>query len=203
MDLPKAFARVLVDDDHHDDDDDDHDAPVDPHAGHNHGSHDDDDHEEGLSVNAFKIIMLFMMILCVGFGVIPKVWPACQKSENALSFLNCFSAGIFLGMSLVHMMPEATEIYAIWAAKEGIEKPFPLPYVGFFMGYMLILGVDRVAAKACGVGHSHGGEEKKPVANVELQQIEGTKIAPASEDMGFAGTTDRGLNGSMSKKSDD
>ena len=128
-------------------------ADVDPHAGHNHGSKEED---EGLSVDSFKIIMNFMMILCVGLGIIPKIWPACQKSENALSFLNCFSAGIFLGMSLVHMMPEATEIYAIWAKKEGIEKPFPLPYVGFFMGYMLILGVDRVAAKACGVGHSHG-----------------------------------------------
>ena len=148
------FLRSLVEDD------DDHDE----HAGHDHGDHDDDDddHEEGLSVNNFKIIMLFCMILCVGLGIVPKFWPVCRDNEHVLSMLNCFSAGIFLGMSLVHMMPEAAEIYMIWAAKEGIEKPFPLPYVGFFMGYMLILGVDRVAAKACGVGHSHGGEEKKP-----------------------------------------
>jgi len=83
-------------------------------------------------------------------------------------------------MSLVHMMPEATEIYAIWAAKEGIEKPFPLPYVGFFMGYMLILGVDRVAAKACGAGHSHGGHsEAKTTPEVEM----GSKAVPVFENI--------------------
>ena len=99
-------------------------ADVDPHAGHNHGSKEED---EGLSVDSFKILMLFMMILCVCLGIIPKIWPACQKSENALSFLNCFSAGLFLGMSLVHMMPEATEIYAIWAKKKALRSPSLCP----------------------------------------------------------------------------
>lgn len=118
---------------------------------HDHGGHE----EEGMSVKTFKIIMLFVMILCVALGIIPKVCGACQKSERTLSLLNCFSAGIFLSMALVHMMPEATEIYMIWAKKEDIERPFPLPYVMFFMGYFLILSIDRVAARACGVGHSH------------------------------------------------
>jgi len=51
-------------------------ADVDAHAGHNHGSAHEEE-EEGLSVDSFKIIMLFMMILCVGLGIIPKIWPAC------------------------------------------------------------------------------------------------------------------------------
>ena len=62
--------------------------------------------------------------------------------------MNCFSAGLFLGMALVHMMPEAVEIHAGWAASEGIERAFPLPYVTFFLGYCLILAVDRVGADA-------------------------------------------------------
>lgn len=131
--------------------------------GHDHaneGGH--DDHEEGLSVTGFKIIMLFCMILCVGLGLIPKFWSKCQKSETTLSFLNCFSAGIFLAMSLVHMMPESAEVYQMWAAKEGIERPFPLPYVGFFLGYVFILGIDRVAAKAYHMDHGH--DEKKDVS---------------------------------------
>ena len=53
---------------------------------------------------------------------------------------------MFLGMSLIHMMPESVEIYQTWAIKEGIERAFPLPYVMFFVGYFLILAVDRVAA---------------------------------------------------------
>ena len=45
-------------------------------------------------------------------------------------------------------MPEAAEIYVEWAAKEKIERAFPLPYVMYFLGYLIILAVDRVAAKA-------------------------------------------------------
>ena len=70
-----------------------------------------EDEEGGIDIDTFKIILLFCMILCVGFGLIPKFSTRCQKSENALSFLNCFSAGIFLSMSHVHMMPEAAEVY--------------------------------------------------------------------------------------------
>ena len=143
----------------------------------------DHDHEHGhaeegsIDVKTFKIILLFCMILCVGFGLIPKFSTRCQKSENALSMLNCFSAGIFLSMSLVHMMPEAAEIYLIWAAKERIERPFPLPYIGFFMGYLLILGVDRVLAKACGASHSHGGEEQKgDINNGSVKPVQQTDV---------------------------
>jgi len=77
-------------------------------------------------------------------------------------------------MSLVHMMPESAEVYLMWAAEEGIERPFPVPYVGFFCGYLLILGVDRVLAKACGVGHSHGPDEEHK--QVELSANPATPV---------------------------
>ena len=151
------LKRMLAEDDHagHD------------HSGHDHGAHEEeedghDDHEdEGIDVDTFKWIMLVCMILCVGFGVIPKVWGKCRDSETALSLLNCFSAGIFLGMSLIHMMPEGAEIYTMWAAEEGIERPFPLPYVMYFIGYLLILAIDRVAARAYHLSHGGHGEPKK------------------------------------------
>ena len=60
-----------------------------------------------MDVAAFKWLMLFAMLFCVGFGLIPKIWSKCRDSETTLSLLNCFAAGIFLGMSLIHMMPEA------------------------------------------------------------------------------------------------
>ena len=126
----------------------------DSHAGHNHdhGSHAD----EGIdSVVAFKYAMLVVMVLCCGLGLIPKGCGACSNSTNTLSLLNCFSAGIFLTMALVHMMPEGAELYDIWAAKNEIERPFPVPYFAFFFGYMLVLGIDRVAAAQFHKGHDH------------------------------------------------
>ena len=79
---------------------------------HDHGhSHGTTEEEEGMSMEAFKIIIIFAMFFCCFFGILPKVWPACNKSETALSLLNCFSAGLFLGMTIIHMFPEAVEIY--------------------------------------------------------------------------------------------
>lgn len=49
-------------------------------------------------------------------------------------------------MALVHMMPEAAELYEIWGSTRDYERLFPLPYVCFFLGYILILLVDRVFA---------------------------------------------------------
>jgi len=77
-------------------------------------------------------------------GILPKLIPRIAHSKNTLSFLNCFSAGIFLGMALTHMIPEGVHLYADWAKKKNIEKPFPLDYVLIFCGYMLMLTVDKV-----------------------------------------------------------
>ena len=135
----KIFKRLLqvVHDDHDDhSDDEDHlgedDHSDDEHLGHDdhsdeedHLGHDDhaghEDHaaeveaESGMSVQNFKIILLFCMLLCVGFGLLPKIAGNKCRNDQVLSLLNCFSAGIFLGMALIHMMPESAEIYDLWA----------------------------------------------------------------------------------------
>lgn len=118
----RMLKRLLAADDHDDHSDDDHEGEL--HEGEedhdDHDDHDDDhdDHdehegeeEEGLNIDTFKIIMMICMIVCVGFGLVPKLWGTCRNSENTLSMLNCFSAGIFLAMSLIHMMPESAEVY--------------------------------------------------------------------------------------------
>ena len=110
--------------------------------------------EEGkTNLKAFKIwVTIIFFIICFA-GLVPKVWKGCANNDTALSLLNCFSGGLFLAMALVHMMPEGTHLYEDWAKKAEIEDPFPLPYATFFLGYLLVLLVDRVIAKSCG-GHS-------------------------------------------------
>ena len=128
------------------------------HAEHDHDTHGTEEEKEGegMDITTFKWLMLFAMLFCIGFGVIPKVWTKCRDSETTLSLLNCFAAGMFLGMSLIHMLPEAQEMYSAWAASEGIDRAFPLPYVMYFVGYLMILAVDRVAARKWHVHQYHG-----------------------------------------------
>ena len=72
---------------------------------------------------------------------------------------------MFLAMAVTHMMPESAEIYAEWAEEQCIENAFPLPYVMFFVGYFLILAIDRVAAKAYHA-RSHDDDAEKSVTRL-------------------------------------
>ena len=124
---------------------------------HAHAGHDDHLEEGGFNMKGFKIGMLFAIWLCAAAGVLPKVVPQINSSPTCLSLLNCFSAGIFLGMALIHVIPEGVELYGIWATEKHIDNPFPLPYVMMFVGYLIVLAIDRVLAtcllKATGKEH--------------------------------------------------
>ena len=130
---------------------------------------DDLDENKKFNIKGFKIGMLFAIWLCCMAGIMPKLIPAINKNGNVLSFLNCFSAGIFLGMALIHIIPESVEVWEKYAEKKLIERPFPLPFVLIYVGYLIVLSVDRVIAgfllkltgkeKEAHLAHGHGGEE--------------------------------------------
>lgn len=119
--------------------------------------HDDDHHDEhevheegelkesGLTTNqSFKIGMIFVMLIINLAGLLPSLTPCIRKNEALLSYINCFSAGIFLALALVHMLPESVVAYNEWGHEKGYENLFPLPYVMMFTGYMIVLCLDRV-----------------------------------------------------------
>jgi solute carrier family 39 (zinc transporter), member 1/2/3 len=92
--------------------------------------------------------------------------PKLKKSEAMLSYLNCFSAGMFLAIALIHMMPESVEQHREWALHEELEEPFPLPYCMMFVGYLIVLLVDRVIMHKFmhkHVGHHHHNEDNQCV----------------------------------------
>ena len=118
-----------------------------------HDDHHDDheDHEEGelkesgLTTNqSFKIGMMFVLLIINLAGLLPTLTPCIRKNEALLSYINCFSGGIFLALALVHMLPESVEAYNEWGHENGYEHLFPLPYVMMFTGYMIVLCLDRV-----------------------------------------------------------
>lgn len=53
---------------------------------------------------------------------------------------NSFSGGVFLGISLLHLLPESSE-----NLKQNIDFDFPLSYLLAIVGYMTILYIDKVA----------------------------------------------------------
>lgn len=63
-------------------------------------------------------------------------------------------------------MPEAVAQHQEWAEHEEIEEPFPLPYCMMFVGYLIVLLVDRVIMHKFmhhSVGHHHHNESNQCV----------------------------------------
>ena len=40
------------------------------------------------------------------FGLLPVFVESCRKNERVLSFLNAFSAGVFLSVAVIHMLAD-------------------------------------------------------------------------------------------------
>ena len=62
-------------------------------------------------IKTFKIVFIFINFSITYLGLLPKVMPVCRKNENLLSVCNCFSAGIFLSMALMHLIPGTVETH--------------------------------------------------------------------------------------------
>ena len=107
-----------------------------------------------ISVQNFKIIMIFVIFIVTLSGVLPLKISCIRKSEAGLSYLNCFSAGMFLTIALIHMLPESVEEYDKWTKKLELEKPFPLPYCCMFIGYIIVLLIDQVIMQKI-ISHSN------------------------------------------------
>jgi zinc transporter ZupT len=101
--------RALGDDHAHDDDA----------HGHSHAEG-DDHHHHGISskqVQNIKTIFLILYLLITYLGILPYAISACRTSSKVLSFMNCFAAGVFISIALIHLLPEAAEQWDGWNAE--------------------------------------------------------------------------------------
>ncbi len=140
-----------------------------------------DDHDDGSMDTLMKLkIALIVILFCIVYlGLIPAYSKVFRSSKLVLSLMNSFAGGVFLAMAFIHILPESVEQYndamkeeeepavatgnsttAAAAAEDHDHEEhgahiFPLPYLLFFVGYMMVLLIDRVLAGEH--GHSHGG----------------------------------------------
>ena len=106
-------------------------------------------HEEhSLSLVQLKVLFLLLILIAALAAFLPLKLAKLKPNTPALGYLNCVAAGLFLCIAILHMLPESVEAYHSWVEHEGIEKPFNLPYLCVFFGYMLVLLVDKVLVEA-------------------------------------------------------
>ena len=71
-----------------------------------------------------------------------------KKTEKILSFLNCAAGGVLLGVSIVHVLPEAGE-----HINEAVND-FPLSFYITFFGLIIMVSLVKLG----GHNHDHGIE---------------------------------------------
>jgi len=92
-----------------------------------------------------KIVFIIVVFIeAFVTGLIPTWSKSCRESPKVLGIANSFAGGVFLAIAFVHILPEQAEGYAELKADDGVEEPFPLPYLLLFFGYTFILIIDKV-----------------------------------------------------------
>ena len=91
----------------------------------------------------FKIgCILIITFVSLLFGLMP-LFCNIKKSSKLLGFANAFSGGLFMGIGLFHLLPEAQENFDSYYSNPEVQGSFfssqPLSYFIAFISYSLIL----------------------------------------------------------------
>eukprot|EP01063_Lacrimia_lanifica_P026543 TRINITY_DN3596_c0_g2_i1.p2 TRINITY_DN3596_c0_g2~~TRINITY_DN3596_c0_g2_i1.p2 ORF type:complete len:298 (+),score=101.58 TRINITY_DN3596_c0_g2_i1:790-1683(+) len=93
--------------------------------------------------------MAILFLLGFGGAVIPLCWKALKANPFWMGLANAFASGTFLGLGLVHMLPEADETLGDAYADKRVAPALAL------LGYALIQLLEAVLSGAHGGAHSH------------------------------------------------
>lgn len=109
----------------------------------------------------FKIgCILIITLVSLLFGLMP-LYCNIKKSSKLLGIANAFSGGLFMGIGLFHLLPEAGENFqSYYMTPEGQKSIIvgqPLSYFIAFISYSLILFLEKVAFNSHSLtAHTHG-----------------------------------------------
>lgn len=130
-------------------------------------------------------IKVAFIVICFLEGFLAGAFPtwntSCRENPKILGIANAFAAGVFIAIALVHVLPEEIEGWNDWAGPGDV---FPLPELLAFLGYTLILVLDKVLFDTHalfddhGDGRAHDPADKKFEQNVRASQAHVDKLNP-------------------------
>ena len=101
-----------------------------------------------------KILFIFAMLISAGAtGAVPLYSKSFKQNKCLVSVGNCFAAGIFLLVGLVHLLADSQEAF-----KEALDEDPPYAYIICIIGYTLILFIEKIMFH-----HSHSSNSKETI----------------------------------------
>ena len=119
----------------------------------------------------FKIFsFVIIVIITFSFGLLP-IFFAKYRQTTILNYANPFAGGIFIGIGLFHLLPDASfDFDQYYKSKEGSSSffyGFPMSYFIAFLSYSLILYLEKVAFSI---------DEKKSGKDIKLEDKKEYKL---------------------------
>ena len=98
----------------------------------------------------FKLFsFLVIFIITFSFGLLPIFFANFRQGLVILHYANPFSGGIFIGIGLFHLLPDASynfeQYYRTPEGKKCFFYGFPMSYFIVFLSYSFILYLEKVA----------------------------------------------------------
>ena len=94
----------------------------------------------------FSFVIIF--IITFTFGLLP-IFFARYRQTTILNYANPFAGGVFIGIGLFHLLPDASfDFEQYYKSKEGKTSffyGFPMSYFIAFLSYSFILYLEKVA----------------------------------------------------------
>lgn len=115
-----------------------------------------------------KLIFLATILLAgAGGGVLPLVSAARNTDGRLLSWGNAFAAGIFFGIGMIHMLPEAD---AEWKA---MGWSYPMAFVLAAAAFLFFFLFEHVLLpeQAHAVVHSHHHHNEEAFAHFDMDEV--------------------------------
>ena len=97
------------------------------------------------------LLLLALFAIPIVFGLLPwKCTSLLRHAESQhesmtsriLSYMNCFSGGVFLGTTFLHLLPEVVEGFDEMWEMRAREMDFPFAYFLVICGFFLVLFLE-------------------------------------------------------------
>ena len=144
--------------------------------------HDDSNHhtysaqELGYKLGTAAGLFLFTL----AFSYCPYLIKQFKNKKVLVGLANAMAGGIFLGAGLLHIIPEATEMFN--SGKESSHSDFPWIPFTVMMSFAMILFLDRIVLPGHhGHGHNHHHVEEKPSEKDEQKDEIGIELEHENE----------------------
>eukprot|EP00117_Sycon_ciliatum_P021212 scpid53315/ scgid18659/ Zinc transporter ZIP3; Solute carrier family 39 member 3; Zrt- and Irt-like protein 3 len=100
-----------------------------------------------VSAKVVSIISLFFLTLI--FALLPirmSSWTLSggRYKRSAVSLASCFSGGIFLGVALLHLLPEVREMFEFVLCKKKVKSEYPVTELTVAGGFLIILVFEQL-----------------------------------------------------------